>query len=40
MDKARLDWVVSGLNQDALTKAEDVSKENKQKRKTQKRDRT
>ncbi len=24
MDKARLDWVVSGLNQYALTKAEDV----------------
>ena len=24
MDKARLDWVMSGLNQYALTKAEDV----------------
>jgi len=24
MDKARLDWVISGLNQYALTKAEDV----------------
>ena len=24
MDKARLDWVISGLNQHLLTKAEDV----------------
>jgi len=24
MDRARLDWVISGLNQYALTKAEDV----------------
>ncbi|OGP73147.1 MAG: hypothetical protein A2V86_14680 [Deltaproteobacteria bacterium RBG_16_49_23] len=24
MDKARLDWVISGLNQHGLTKAEDV----------------